>query len=65
MTGHLRSDTTNPSAAPAVNGDVEYEISALASRHRLSLDEARAIVEKCGGNLDCIDDEARKLRLAS
>lgn len=41
--------------------DVEHEIGALASRHGLSLDQARGIIERCGADLDCIDAEAKKL----
>ncbi len=42
--------------------DLEYEIGALASRHGISVDQAREIVEHCGKDLDCIDAEAKKLK---
>ena len=45
-----------------IGGDVEFEIGALASRHGLTIPQAREIVERCGTDLDCIDLEARKLR---
>lgn len=43
-------------------GDVDYDVGALASRHGISVDEARAIMERCGADADCLDDEARKLK---
>ncbi len=42
-------------------GDVEFAIGALASRHGLTLDQARSIIEECGADADCLDDRAREL----
>jgi hypothetical protein len=39
---------------------VEYEIGALASRHGISVSQAREIITRCGVELDCIDAEARR-----
>jgi len=45
--------------AGAKHQDLEFEIGALSSRHGLPLDVARMIVNKCGEDLGCIDEEAR------
>ena len=42
--------------------DLEYEVGALASRHGLSVVQARAIIDRCGADIECIDAEARRLR---
>lgn len=42
-------------------GDLDFDAGALASRHGLSVDQARAIIERCGADAECLDIEARKL----
>lgn len=62
----LHQSTSQHSATPCPgfkHQDIEFEIGALASRHGVSLDIARTIVGKCGSDLGCIDEEARKYKL--
>jgi hypothetical protein len=35
--------------------DIEFEIGALASCHGISTERARKFVDRCGGDLDCVD----------
>ncbi|MCO5080666.1 MAG: hypothetical protein M9955_03285 [Rhizobiaceae bacterium] len=45
---------------PAGAQDPEFEAGALASRHGISVDQARAIITKCGNDPDAIEAEAKR-----
>ena len=64
MTVHVERPISNDSLVTVVQ-DMEFEIGALSSRHGISLDEARAIIEDCGSDLGCIDEKARAWKAAN
>ena len=45
-----------------VSAGEEYEIGYLASKHSLTLDQARDLIAKHGNNRDELDEEAKKLK---
>lgn len=45
-----------------VAGDEEYEIGHLASRHGLTLDQARRLIETHGNDRDELDYAAKRLK---
>ena len=52
-----------PQDRTRVSGQQSYEVSYLSYKHQITMQQARDLIRKHGGNRAMLDNEAAKLRL--
>jgi hypothetical protein len=55
-------DITGGADRSQVAGREDYEVQAFASRHGMTPDEVREMIERIGNDRDALEREAAKLR---